>query len=141
MIGFEYKVRFHLQRGQHYMHWQIKAYDGTVKYVDPQKYQIEMYDAKLINKTNAARKVHNAGKKDVCGWVECDNFDLHEADSLPTKYMDKLSYNPIKDIHWRRGGDGGEFNWDGTDYDCLITNGNGVYVAEEGEMRKCKEYA
>ena len=28
----KYRVRFHLQRGQHYMHWQIKAYDGTVKY-------------------------------------------------------------------------------------------------------------
>ena len=38
MEGFEYKVRFHLQRGQHYMHWQIKAYDGTVKYIDPNKY-------------------------------------------------------------------------------------------------------
>ena len=42
MYGFEYKVRFHLQRGKHYMHWQIKAYDGTVKYLDPNKYQIEM---------------------------------------------------------------------------------------------------
>jgi hypothetical protein len=23
----------------------------------------------------------------------------------------------------------------------MITNGNGVYIAEEGRMRKCKEYA
>jgi len=52
MEGFEYKVRFHLQRGQHYMHWQIKAYDGTVKYIDPNKYQLELYGCKLINKIN-----------------------------------------------------------------------------------------
>ena len=52
MECFEYKVRFHLQRGQHYMHWQIKAWDGTVKYIDPNKYQIEMYKCNLVNKTN-----------------------------------------------------------------------------------------
>ena len=78
MEGFEYKVRFHLQRGQHYMHWQIKAWDGTVKYLDPNKYQLELYGCKLINKINAARKVNLAGKKDVCGWIECDNFDINE---------------------------------------------------------------
>ena len=131
MKGFEYKIRFHLQRGKHYMHWQIKAYDGTVKYLDPAKYQIEMYGAKLINKTNAARKVNLAGKKDVRGGVECENFDIIEAGQVDTKYMDKLSYNPIKDIHWRRSGDDGEFSWDNTMYDLLVTNGNGVFVASE----------
>ena len=113
------------------MHWQIKAYDGTVKYLDPNKYQIEMRGCELINKTNAARRVHGAGKKDVCGWVQCDNFDIHEADSISTKYMDKLSYNPIKDIHWRRGSDDGEFSWDGSEHDCIITTGNSLFVAQE----------
>ena len=56
----------------------IKAWDGTVKYLDPQKYQIEMRGCTLINKKNAAEKVHAAGKKDVCGWVECHNFDILE---------------------------------------------------------------
>ena len=131
MYGFEYKVRFHLQRGKHYMHWQIKAYDGTVKYLDPSKYQIEMRGCELINKTNAARRVHGAGKKDVCGWVQCDNFDIHEANSISTKYMDKLSYNPIKDIHWRRGSDDGEFSWDGSEHDFIVTNGNSLFIAQE----------
>ena len=50
------------------------------------------------------------------GWVQCDNFDIHEAGSISTKYMDKLMYNPIKDIHhWRRGSDDGEFSWDGSE--------------------------
>lgn len=131
MKGFEYKVRFHLQRGEHYMHWQIKAYDGTVKYLDPQKYQIEMRGCNLVNKINAARKVNLAGKKDVCGWVECENFDILEKNSIDTKYLDRLSYNPINDIHWRRSGDDGGFDWDDTDYDCLITDNNKVYILEE----------
>jgi len=131
MVGFEYKVRFHLQRGQHYMHWQIKAYDGTVKYLDPQKYQIEMRGCNLVNKVNAARRVNDAGKKDVCGWVECDNFDIHENNSMPIDNLEELCYNPIKDVHWRRGGDDGEFDWDGTDFDSLITHGNTVYILEE----------
>ena len=69
----KYKVRFHLQRGQHYMHWQIKAWVGTVKYLDPQKYQLKMRGCTLINKKKAAEKVYAAGKKNVCGWVECKN--------------------------------------------------------------------
>ena len=39
-------------------------------YVDPKKYQLELYGCKLINKINAARKVNLAGKKDVCGWID-----------------------------------------------------------------------
>ena len=113
------------------MHWQIKAYDGTVKYIDPNKYQLELYGCKLINKINAARKVNLAGKKDVCGWVECENFDILEKDSIDTKYFDKLKYNPIKDVHWRRSGDDGMFNWDDSEYSHLVTNGSEVLVCEE----------
>jgi len=127
----KYRVRFHLQRGEHYMHWQIRAWEGTVKYLDPNKYQIEMRDCYLVNKINTARKVNLAGRKDVCGWVECDNFDIYEKDSICTKYMDKLSYNPIRDVHWRRSGDDGEFSWDNTNYVSLITEGNSVYVVED----------
>ena len=127
----KYKVRFHLQRGLHYMHWQIKAWDGTVKYIDPKKYQIEMYGCKLINKINAARKVNLAGKKDVCGWVECDNFNIFEKDSIYIKYFDTVQYNPIRDIHWRRSGDDGLFDWDNSEYESLVTNGNKVHIMEE----------
>ena len=71
MEGFEYKVRFHLQRGQHYMHWQIKAYDGTVKYLDPNKYQLELYGCKLINETYFKLLFHE--KKFVTGkLLECE---------------------------------------------------------------------
>jgi len=127
----KYKVRFHLQRGLHYMHWQIRSCDGSTKYIDPKKYQIEMFDCKLINKINAARKVNLAGKKDVCGWVECENFSIHDNDSISVKYFDKVQYNPIKDVHWRRSGDDGLFDWDNSQYESLITNGNQVLIMEE----------
>ena len=127
----KYKVRFHLQRGLHYMHWQIKAWDGTVKYIDPKKYQIEMYGCKLINKINAARKVNLAGKKDVCGWVECENFDILEKDSLPIDNLERLLYNPIVEPSWRREDDDGDFDWDNYHFDMLVTNGNKVHVLEE----------
>ena len=113
------------------MHWQIRAWDGTVKYLNPNKYQIEMYNCKLINKINAARKVNVAGKKDVCGWVECDNFDILEKDSINTNYYDQLSYNPITDVHWRRSGDDREFNWDNSEYEYLITDSHRVFIAQE----------
>ena len=85
MIGFEYKIRFHLQRGQHYMHWQIKAYDGTVKYIDPQKYQIEMYDAKLINKTNADKVGCMVQVRKMCAdGLSVITLTYTEADSIST---------------------------------------------------------
>ena len=127
----KYRVRFHLQRGQHYMHWQIRAWDGTVKYLDPQKYQIEMRRCVLINKKNAAKKVHAAGKKDVCGWVECENFDILEKDSLPIDNLEKLLYNPIVEPSWRREDDDGDFDWDNYHFDMLVTDGNKVHIAEE----------
>ena len=126
-----YRIRFHLQRGEHYMHWQVRAYDGSVQYLDPSKYQIEMLGCKLINKKNAARKVYNAGKKDVCGWVECDKYFPRFTGDLPVDNLERLRYNPIVDPVWRREDDEGDFDWDNYHFDSLVTEGNRVYVLEE----------
>jgi len=32
----KYRIRFHLQRGEHYMHWQIRGKD-SVYYFDPKE--------------------------------------------------------------------------------------------------------
>ena len=130
----KYRVRFHLQRGKHYMHWQVRAYDGSVQYYDPDKYQLELVGCNLVNKIGAARKVNSQGVKDVCGWVECDNFHVHFRDSISTESMESLSYNPIRDIHWRRSGDDNEFDWDNSEYDCLITDSNRVFICEESRI-------
>lgn len=128
-----YEVRFHLGRGENYLHWQVKAMCGRKKlqefYYNPAQYQLEMIGCKLVNKVNKAKKVHAAGKKDVAGWVECDTVIINNEIGIDN--LEKLYYNPIKDIRWRRESDCGEFTWDDYEFDTLITNSKQVYVLEE----------
>lgn len=123
-----YKVRFHLAKGANYLKWQVRQ-GRTVVYVDPSKDSLEMVKCKLVNKVNKAKKVHAAGVKDVAGWVECERITINNEN--PADNLEKLFYNPIKDIRWRRESDCGEFAWDDYEFDTLITNGKQVYVLEE----------
>lgn len=128
-----YEVRFHLGRGENYLHWQVKAMSGRKKldefYYNPGHYQLEMLGCKLVNKVNKAKKVHAAGKKDVAGWVKCDEVIINNEIGIDN--LEKLYYNPIRDVHWRRESDCGEFAWDDTEYSTLITQGKQVYILEE----------
>jgi hypothetical protein len=127
-----HEVRFHLASGKNYMHWQVKVMQGRKKlnvcYYDPNDYQLEMINCKLVNKLNKAKKVHKAGKKDVAGWVKCDEVILTKC---PVDNLERVFYNPISDIHWRRSSDAGEFSWDNSEYQTLITNNKQVYILEE----------
>ena len=133
MTRTHYEVRFHLGRGENYMHWQVKAMCGRKKlqefYYDPFYYQIEMVGCKLVNKVNKARKVHEAGVKDVAGWVQCNDVIINN--EIEIDNLEKLYYNPIRDVHWRRESDDGEYAWDDSEYATLITNNKQVYVLEE----------
>ena len=128
-----YEVRFHLGRGENYLHWQVKAMCGRKKlqefYYNPAQYQLEMLGCKLVNKVNKAKKVHAAGVKDVAGWVQCKGVIINN--TIEIDNLEKLYYNPIKDIRWRRESDCGEFAWDDYEFDTLITNCKQVYVLEE----------
>jgi hypothetical protein len=123
-----YKVRFHLAKGANYLKWQVRQ-GRTVVYVDPSKDSLEMVKCKLVNKVNKAKKVHAAGVKDVAGWVECERIMINNEN--PIDNLEKLFYNPIRDPHWRRESDSGEFTWDSSEYETLITSGKQVYVLEE----------
>jgi len=124
----KYRVRFHLAKGEHYMHWQVRGYDGSVQYWDPKEYQLELVGCRLVNQVNTAKRVNSAGVKDVCGWVECDDYHISP---MPVDYLERLYYNPIKDVHWRRESDEGEFDWDNSEYHTLLTYGNQLYILEE----------
>ena len=118
------------------MHWQVKEMLGRKKvweyYIDPIKYQVEMVDCELVNKVNKAKKVHAAGKKDVAGWVRCARVEYIVRDKgLPVDNLERVFYNPIRDVHWRRESDDGEFAWDDSEYATLITNNKQVYILEE----------
>jgi len=128
-----YEVRFHLGKGEHFKHWQIKILQGRKKidefYYNPAYYQLEMIGCKLINKVNQAKKVHEAGVKNVTGWVECQEVRINNEVGIDN--LEKLYYNPIKNIHWLRESDCGEFAWDDYKFDTLITQDRQVYVLEE----------
>ena len=115
------------------MHWQVKKMIGRKKlevyYLDPTKYQIEMVGCRLVNKINRAKKVNEEGVKDVAGWVECEKV-LPIKDS-PVDNLERLFYNPIRDVHWRRESDDNEFAWDDSRYETLVTQGKQVYILEE----------
>ena len=128
------EVRFHLQKGRNYMKWQVKVMQGSkkirVRYYDPSELQLEMRGCRLVNKIGKAKKVHAAGKKDVSGWIKCSEVLFSE---VPVGGLEKVYYNPIRDVHWRREGDAGEFAWDGTKYATMVTQGRQVYILEEHE--------
>jgi len=133
MNNIHAKVRFHLLNGPNYKKWQVSVMQGKKRvdqfYVDPTEYQLEMVRCKLVNKLNKAKKVYEAGKKDVSGWVECEEVILTK--ECPIDNLEKLYYNPILDPRWRRDGDDGEFEWDDSEYAALITSGKQVYILEE----------
>lgn len=123
-----YRVRFHLQSGPNFKKWQIRQ-GRTVVYIDPSKDNLEMVGCKLVNKINKAKKVFERGVKDVAGWIECERVVINNEN--PIDNLEKLFYNPIVDINWRRESDSGEFAWDNTEYATLVTSGKQVYVLEE----------
>jgi hypothetical protein len=126
-----YEVRFHLQSGKNFRKWQVKAINGLnkqVAYYDPNEVQLELKECTLVNKLGKARKVHKEGVKDVSGWITCKEVLTTQT---PTDGLERLFYNPIKNLHWRREADEGEFQWDGTEFHTLVTGGRQVYVLEE----------
>jgi hypothetical protein len=128
------EVRFHLQAGVNYKKWQVKVVrDGRkaeVYYLDPAQHRLELRGCRLANNLNKAKKVHAAGVKDVSGWIECDEVLTSD---LPVDGLERLFYNPIKDVRWRREGDEGQYEWDDTEYATLVTEGRQVYILEERE--------
>jgi len=127
------EVRFHLLNGQNYRKWQVNIMQGKRRvdqyYVDPTEYQLEMRGCKLVNKVARAKWVNKKQKKNVSGWVQCEEVMLRK--DLPIDGLEKLYYNPIKDIRWRRESDAGEFEWDDYEFDTLVTDGRQVHVLEE----------
>jgi hypothetical protein len=132
------EVRFHLARGKNYLKWQVKIVQNGGKlcehYYDPTEYELELVGCRLVNRPGQAKRVFDAGVKSVTGWIKCDTVhvkNINRYDPVMVDDLEKLYYNPIKDIHWRRESDAGEFNWDYSEYAALVTQGRRVYILEE----------
>lgn len=130
-----YKVRFHLGRGEHYRHWQITG-NGLVQYYDPEIYSLFLSECTLISQPKAAQRVHDSGKKDVCGWVLCETWTASNVrdnewvrelidEEYPIDNLARVWYNPIVDTEWHM--QGVEESVTDAFFSCLVTKGNRVY--------------
>lgn len=93
------RVRFHLGAGENYMKWQIKT-ANKVSYVAPEHHQIVMFNAKLINQANTAKKIYEGANKTVCAWIECDEVKVVSNVSAIGNDWSPLFFNPRKNINW-----------------------------------------
>ena len=104
MNNERYEVRFHLGRGAHFKHWQVKTYIGSRKvattFYDPDIFTLQMFDCSLYNNRRVAQKVKDSGSKDVCGWIKCKRVDILKGDFMWEDYrsLERLYYNPISGL-------------------------------------------
>lgn len=122
-----FDVRFHLGGGEHYKFWQIKS-DDSVQYYDRKQYYFIMHNCTLKNQRGTAEKVFSTQKRDVCGYVRCENFDLfvHNDYGVDHECGDELLYDPKIAPYWRKENDTNSY--DGLQYNRLITFGRRVFI-------------
>lgn len=93
------KVRFHLARGENYMHWQIVDFPN-VKYFDPNENNLILTNCTLKNNKNVAEKIFKGKNKTVCAWIICEQYDTVLNSNFDKKKYNKISYNPRKFPYW-----------------------------------------
>lgn len=119
---YNFKVRFHLGKGENYMKWQVKnLLTNETMYFNPEKTSIRMYDCKLGNKPSVSTQIFKGANKTVCAWVWCKGW-------LPTNPETRVGkqyrYNPRVNPHWHSSD---EFNLDNSEIKELTTMGRGIF--------------
>jgi hypothetical protein len=126
------KVRFHLGAGENYKHWQIRnILTNSVEYHDPNKVQLFLSECTLKNEYKKAEKVFAEQKRDVCGWVYCENVEVSYDFVKPSGR--RLFYDPKISPYWQYKDD--PSNLDGMEFENLITFGHHIFT----ETKKLKE--
>ena len=120
-----WKVRFHLARGEHFMNWKVEnPKTNEVNFYKPDEIQIEMFNCKLTNSPATANKIF-MGKMDKSpiAWVVCEKYKVSKKID-PVNADERLTYNPRTAPNWfDTDGD----NVDNYVFEKLITFGRGVY--------------
>jgi hypothetical protein len=124
-------IRFHLARGEHYQHWQIRSPDGDVCYLDPSETVLLLLGAKLRNQRATAEKIFAGEDKTVCAWIEVgvDDYSIVSRNddvfyrffNLPSDAL-RIEYNPRIAPYWRLGGE----DVDNKVFPCLVTHNRSV---------------
>jgi hypothetical protein len=122
-----YKVRFHLAKGDHFMHFQIKNTEtNEVTYADPSKFSLYMLDIKLKNQKATATKINNGAHKTVCAWIEArEVFVVSPFSDLRPPWYKPISYNPRVAPHWQ---DEQSQDIDNSKYIGAVTCGSKVFA-------------
>lgn len=124
-----YKVRFHLGRGKHFMHWQVKSSEGVVSYVDPQDNQLALVGCKLSVQPTAAQKIHDGANKTVCAWIECEEVQVLSVDRIKPNQQDyRISFNPRVSPNWI---DENKTIVSGEQYQILFTSDRTLWAVSE----------
>ena len=122
-----YKVRFHLGKGEHFMHWQVhNLIEDTIQYVDPQQHGLLMFGCKLRNQKGGAQKIHDGANKSVVAWIDCEYVNLNalRINTNKTDY-EHLRYNPRIAPNWTSSEQIG-IDMDNTEHGLLVTMGRDV---------------
>lgn len=99
------KVRYHLQKGPNFMHWQFKEKE-KIWYEDPSKNIIKLHNCILHNNVNLAQKIYLGENKDVCAWIKFKEFeiipthDIHGTKNIVPSWCSHLRYNPKILPYW-----------------------------------------
>lgn len=125
-----FRVRFHLAKGKHYMHWQvIDDIKKTVTYYNPSEYNLELVGCKLCNRPNVARKIKEGADKSVCAWVECEKvgaFTVRRGfNPICVFSSSEIRYNPRVSIHWHSNNIS---NADNYHMSCIMSYGRKLYM-------------
>ena len=124
---YNYKVRFHLAKGDNYMKWQVRDIndpDGSPRYYSPDDTRLLMLDCKLGNKPSISQKIFQGENKTVCAWVWCKS--VWPMPGPATRVGKQCRYNPRINPHWHTQD---ETNVDNCEIDKLVTLGRGIFKA------------
>ena len=119
------RVRFHLGKGKHFFHWQVRKETG-VEYYDPDRWQLAMFDCVLRSRRGEAEKIYNGKNKSVCAWIECKRLIVQPAPAWERPYKGiAIAFNPRWRPHWT-GPDGQDI--DQTQHRMIRTSGRSLAV-------------
>lgn len=120
------KVRYHLQRGPHYRHWQFKD-KSNVFYHNPKEKVIRINNCILHNNRKKADKIYLGSNKDVCAWINFSTMEIISFDFVVVSWATKIRYNPQELPYWHVTQDNKTFNLDGLAFDELYLTSSGVF--------------
>lgn len=130
-----YKVRFHLGRGEHFMHWQVKSQNMTW-YHDPSKVQLAMFDCKLVVQPSTAKKIHEGACKTVCAWIQCDEVQVLPLNRIGKNETDwNVRFNPRVHPEWQ---DKYGNVMSGEQFPIIFTDDRSLFVM--GDAHECQDY-